>query len=57
MRLKRGLHLFYLGVLRPSRPLIARNCNKRKYDQQNQANEFQEFLLFDKHKLFKRLLF
>ena len=26
MRLIRGLHLFYLGVLRPSRSLIARNC-------------------------------
>ena len=26
MRLIRGLHLFYLGVLRPSRSLISRNC-------------------------------
>ena len=30
MRLIRGLHLFYLGVLGPSRSLIARNCSKRK---------------------------
>ena len=27
MRLIRGLHLFYLGVLRPSRSLIAQNCS------------------------------